>query len=91
MKAPGICLLLALTPATALGQFPESIVGTWILDPVRTISEHIDRVAQAHPDVISVDDAETQKAALSDVKQANPQVTITFTEDTISSTGTEAG
>ena len=92
MKAFGICLLLILTPATTLGEAPESILGTWHFDLVRTMSENIDRVAQARPDVISVDIAETQKAALSDLaEQSNHQATITVTKDTIISTSADAG
>lgn len=57
---------------------------------VRTMSEHIDRVADARPDLISLEQAQTQKATLIElVEKSNVQSTITITEKTISSSGAD--
>ena len=84
MKASGVCLLLILATEAVLGEVPESILGTWHFDAVRTISEHIDRVARSRPDVITTETAARQTAELTQlVDQPGPQATITFTEHKI--------
>lgn len=75
-----------------LGETPESIVGTWQFDSVRTISEHVDRVAKARSDVIDHDQVEAMKAGLAArAEAADRQVSMTITEDTIMSTNPNSG
>jgi hypothetical protein len=84
MNLTRICLLLVLAPGSSVGEAPESILGTWHFDLVRTMTEHIDRVAQARPDLISAEAAALQKSQLPELaKQARAQATVTITEDTI--------
>ncbi len=93
MRAFAICVLLILIPLeTTLGETPESIIGTWQFDSVRTISEHFDRVAKARSDVIDHDQVEAMKAGLAvRAEEADPQVSMTITEDTITSTNPNSG
>ena len=91
MKGIVVGLMLILTPSTVFGEVPESIIGTWHFDLVRTMSEHIDRVAQARPDMISLEYAAAQKVAMAELaKQSKPQVTMTFTKDTVTSTNLDS-
>lgn len=43
MKAFAVCFLSILTPATTLGAAPESILGTWQFDVVRTVREFLEQ------------------------------------------------
>jgi len=91
MRVIGILLLLVLTSVPASGEIPDSIVGTWNLDMLRTMNEHLDRMAQARPDVISSEIAQAQKSAMSkQTAQISTQVVITITKDSITTTNANA-
>jgi len=82
MKALGIVLFLA--SGASYGEVPESIVGVWRFDMVRTMSEHIDRLAKLRADVVTPEVAETQKAALQGLpSQIDFLPNMTITENTI--------
>jgi len=82
MKALGIVLFLA--SGASYGEVPESIVGVWRFDMVRTMSEHIDRLAKLRADVVTPEVAETQKAALQGLpSQIDTLPKLTITENTI--------
>jgi len=86
MRVCGIFLLLILSSTTAWGEVPESILGAWKVDMVRTMNEHIDRIAQTYPDLGHVKDYEAARADL--VKRAvemNSQLIVTFSKNTITS------
>lgn len=53
---------------------------------VRTMSEHIDRVAQSRPEVASLESFQAQKSAAAiSAEKSNPSITVTITKDTITS------
>ena len=86
MKAFTVYLLLSMTPTVAFGEIPESILGTWQFDEVRTITEHLDRLAEYRPEISDTEQFKQAKASIArNAETVNPQVQLTFTEDTMTS------
>jgi hypothetical protein len=76
--------ILFFASGECLAEVPDSIVGTWHFDTVRTMSNHIDQLAKARPDLLTPETASTQKAALEGLHtQSGRQLTLTITENTI--------
>ncbi len=69
---------------------PESIIGTWHIDLGRTMTEHIDRVARARPDLLTVEAVESAKLSVAESSDQPSPVTLTITEDEIVSQATGA-
>ena len=79
-----ITFLTLLIPIACFADVPESIIGKWQFDSVRTIGESIDRMIVANPGVATSEQIEKQKADL--VKQGprvDRQLKVTITSDAI--------
>ena len=80
-----ILIFLALAnPTVCLAEIPESIVGKWEMDFVRTMSEFIDQALAANPGVATPEQIKEKKAELATRgPQADGQLTAIITNDTI--------
>ncbi len=84
-------ILLFVAVAASAAEIPDSIVGTWQFDLLRTVSEQVDRVARLHPDIINPDMAKAQKSALSkSTDMPETHILLTVSEDTITVEGTDS-
>ena len=87
MRVVGIFLLLSMISATALGEVPESIVGTWRLDMTRTMNEYFDQIVQAQPESKSAQLPQEARTVLAEqAEEMNPEVTFSITKDTMTVT-----
>ncbi len=85
MKAFTVYLLLSMVPTVTFGETPESILGTWQFDVGRTMTEHLERIAEDRPEISDTEQFKQAKASFARSSEYNPQVQLTFTEDTMTS------
>ncbi len=84
MRLRVITFLTLLTPIVCLAGVPESIVGKWQFDSVRTASGFIDQVQAANPGAATPAQIAEQKSEFAKYgEQADRQLTATITSDTI--------
>ena len=84
MTSRTISFLTLLIPIACFADVPESIIGKWQFDSVRTISESMDQVIAANPGVVTSEEIEKQKAGLAkQSSRIDRQVTAIITSDTI--------
>lgn len=92
MKGFAVYLLLSMIPTVTFGETPESIIGTWQFDVVRTMTEHMDRIAEDRPEISETDEFKQAKASFArNAETVNAQVQLTFTEDTMTSKSSDIG
>lgn len=86
-----ISALMLLIPIACFGDIPESIVGRWQFDSVRTMTEYMDQVFEANPEVATPEQIQEQKTGMAEHSaEADQQLTATITEDTISTTNSNS-
>ena len=58
-------ILLLLIPVACFGEVPKSIVGKWQFHSVRTMTEYMDQVFEANPEVATAEQIQASKLGLS--------------------------
>ena len=87
-----ISALILLIPIACFGDIPESIIGKWQFDSVRTFGEWFDQMRQANPAGHSADMMQKQNTWVANEAEVNDQQGIlTITEDTISTLNNNSG
>ena len=77
--------LLALIAVNSLAQAPDSIIGVWHFDAVRTMTEALERRAEKEPERFTREMVDAQRVSIASLPtQAVPEVTLTISETTIS-------
>lgn len=81
-KLYGLGLLLLITPIALISDVPETLVGYWQLDVVKTITDQIEQKLDTSSDTINaVTKREIMERLTKDVDQSSPEIFVTFTED----------